>query len=104
MHRPPEGETYALGWDTAQRGWGGGTVLSHAGSNTMWYCVVWAAPERNFAVLSVTNIGGNEAAQGCDDASAAMIGQYATMRPAAATKLPATPGAARSRAEVFMPI
>jgi lipoate-protein ligase A len=46
-----------------QRPWGGGTVLAHSGSNTMWYCVVWMAPKRNFAVLSATNIGGDEAAE-----------------------------------------
>lgn len=88
LHRPPAGGDYALGWVLAERPWAGGTVLTHAGSNTMWYCVVWAAPERNFAVLSVTNIGGAEAARACDDASAAMIGHYMKMQPA--TTLPAT--------------
>lgn len=49
-------------------------VLTHAGSNGMWYCVAWVAPERGFAVLSAVNIGGDDAAQACDDAAGAMIG------------------------------
>ncbi len=93
MHRPPAGEDYALGWSTAERPWGGGTVLSHAGSNTMWYCVVWMAPKKNFAVLSVTNLGGSDAALGCDDASSAMIRHHASPR-RTPLKLPTTrPGA-----------
>jgi CubicO group peptidase (beta-lactamase class C family) len=81
LHRPPAGGDYAAGWIAVQRGWGGGTVFSHAGSNTMWYCVVWMAPKRNFAVLAVTNIAGDGAAKGCDEASSAMIGRFYQMRP-----------------------
>jgi CubicO group peptidase (beta-lactamase class C family) len=90
LHRPPADGDYAAGWMIVQRPWGGGTVLSHAGSNTMWYCVVWMAPKRNFAVLSATNIGGDEAAKGCDDASAALIGRFYQLRPK--PKLPTTRG------------
>ena len=88
LHRPPAAGDYALGWVITERPWAGGTVLTHGGSNTMWYCVVWMAPEKNLAVLSVTNIGGIGAAQACDDASAAMIAHYRKMRRDAA--LPAT--------------
>ena len=88
LHTPPAGEDYAFGWISTKRPWAGGTVFTHAGSNTMWYCVVWAAPKKNFAVLAVTNIGGPEAAGACDDASAAMIAQHARPRPGA--KVPAT--------------
>jgi len=65
--------TYAGGWIITKRSWGGGRVLTHAGSNTMWYCVVWAAPNRHFAVLSATNIAGPEAPKACDDTAAALI-------------------------------
>jgi CubicO group peptidase (beta-lactamase class C family) len=90
LHRAPPDGDYALGWSITSRGWADGTVFTHAGSNTMWYCVVWAAPKKNFAVLSVTNIGGNEASQGCDDVSGAMIGWYGKRR---AATLPTTRGA-----------
>ena len=73
MHRPPAGEEYAFGWITAERSWGGGTVLSHAGSNTMWYCVAWLAPERDFAVLVASNQGGDVAQKACDEAASALI-------------------------------
>jgi CubicO group peptidase (beta-lactamase class C family) len=77
----------ALGWKSATRPWGG-TVLMHAGSNTMWYCVAWLAPEKGFAVLAATNQGGDAAAKACDDACAAMIERVAkaTVKPAADTK------------------
>ena len=60
LYRGHEGSTppYALGWLLHERGWGGGQVLNHDGTNTNWYCVVWAAPKRGFAVLAATNQGG----------------------------------------------
>lgn len=72
LHTDPFGGTYALGWALAERGWGG-KVITHAGSNTMWYCVVWASPEQGFAVLVATNIGGDEAAKGTDKAAGELI-------------------------------
>ncbi|MCK6479001.1 MAG: beta-lactamase family protein [Planctomycetes bacterium] len=71
---PADGrERYAMGWMETERPWAGGRVLTHAGSNTMWYCVAWLAPERDFAVLVCTNQGGEVAAKGCDDAAAALV-------------------------------
>jgi CubicO group peptidase (beta-lactamase class C family) len=74
LDTPPFGGEYALGWSTVERDWGGGRVLTHAGSNTMNYAVVWAAPTRDFAVLVTTNQGGPAAAKACDEAAAALIG------------------------------
>ncbi len=76
LHSPPFGGDYALGWLVTQRKWGGGTVLTHAGSNTMNYAVVWMAPVRNLAVLVCTNQGGDKAAKGCDEAAGALINYY----------------------------
>ena len=73
LHTPTAGGDYACGWVVLQRDWAGGTALMHNGSNTMWYIVMWLAPEKNFAVIAVTNIAGNDAEQGCDDAATAMI-------------------------------
>lgn len=64
--------TYALGWRTAERPWGG-RVVTHAGSNTVWFCVAWVAPERGFAVLVATNQGGPAATKACDEAAAALV-------------------------------
>ena len=73
LHTPPFGGDYALGWLVTQREWGGGTVFTHAGSNTMNFAVVWVAPKRDFAVLVVSNQGGPAAAKGCDEAASALI-------------------------------
>jgi CubicO group peptidase (beta-lactamase class C family) len=73
LHTPPFGGDYALGWLVTDRGWGGGAVLTHAGSNNMNLAVVWMAPLRDFAVLVVTNQGGEAAAKACDEAASALI-------------------------------
>jgi CubicO group peptidase (beta-lactamase class C family) len=73
---PAKGMVYAGGWIITERPWAGpgtATVLTHSGSNTMWYCVAWLAPKKDFAVLSAVNLGGDDAASACDDAAAAMI-------------------------------
>jgi CubicO group peptidase (beta-lactamase class C family) len=83
LHAPPAAadianplENYACGWVILQRDWAGGTTLWHNGSNTMWYIVMWLAPEKNFAVIAATNIAGSDAEQGCDDACVAMIHKW----------------------------
>jgi CubicO group peptidase (beta-lactamase class C family) len=72
-HTPPFGGDYAYGWLVTDRPWGGGTVYTHAGSNTLNFAVVWMAPQKDFAVLVTTNQGGAEAQQGTDEAAAALI-------------------------------
>jgi CubicO group peptidase (beta-lactamase class C family) len=67
---------YACGWVVIERPWAGGTALMHNGSNTMWYVVMWLAPEKNFAVIAATNIGGDSATKGCDDAATVMIKKW----------------------------
>lgn len=75
LHTAIEGQDYALGWVVAQRPWGG-RVLNHNGSNTMWYCVAWVAPEKDFAVLVTCNAAGDEAPKGTDEAASALIHFY----------------------------
>ena len=68
--------SYAMGWEVAERPWAEGEVLTHAGSNTLWYAVTWLAPKRNFAVLVMCNQGGDGAAKATDDACGALIQEY----------------------------
>lgn len=79
LHTPgagPDGTTdgnYAMGWLITNRPWAAnppspGLVLTHAGSNTMWYCVTWLAPEKDFAILVTCNQGGEAAVKACDQA------------------------------------
>jgi CubicO group peptidase (beta-lactamase class C family) len=76
LHTPPAGGDYACGWVVVKRNWANGNALMHNGSNTMWYVVMWLAPERNFSVVAATNIAGSGAEQGCDEVAAAMIQQW----------------------------
>lgn len=72
----PVHSNYAMGWKVLDRTWGGGTVYHHTGSNTQWYTNVWLAPTKDWAVVAVTNIGGNAAFTATDQVVAAMIQRY----------------------------
>ncbi len=59
-------QSYALGWMVVKRPWAAkykngqkGPCLTHTGSNNSWFAVVWIAPDRDFAVLVTTNMGGD---------------------------------------------
>lgn len=72
LHEAPRMQAYAMGWNRTTRPWAGGDVFTHAGSNTMWYCVVWIAPQKDIAFLVTCNQGGDVAAQACDAAVVAL--------------------------------
>lgn len=57
LQSPHFGGEYGMGWACVQRDWAGGLALTHTGSNTMYTAVVWAAPEKDVAVLVCTNEG-----------------------------------------------
>jgi CubicO group peptidase (beta-lactamase class C family) len=75
LHTSPDGPDsgYAMGWGVTKRPWGG-NLLVHSGSNNLWYCVVWIAPEKNFAAMACCNQGGANGEKACDDAVGALIG------------------------------
>ena len=74
LHHPPLGQQdYAMGWLLDDRDWGGGNVLWHAGSNAMFYAVMWVAPEREATFVAATNAAYSEASDGCNDAIIALI-------------------------------
>ena len=77
LHTPYSGGgDYALGWKGVSRPWGGGEVLTHGGSNTMFYTVIWLAPKMDFAVVVCTNVGGEPGSKGTDAAASALIQEY----------------------------
>ena len=78
LHSPVADGEYALGWLVVSRPWGGGEVLTHAGSNTMFYTVIWLAPEKDFAVVVCTNLGGDAAFQAVNVAAARLIQEFLT--------------------------
>ena len=73
LHTALPGQEYALGWNITQRNWAGGTAWNHTGSNTYWFCNLWVAPQRDFAVLVFTNVGGDIAFKATDEVAAAVI-------------------------------
>ncbi|GJQ29862.1 MAG: hypothetical protein HBSAPP03_17460 [Phycisphaerae bacterium] len=90
LHTPPEGGDYAAGWMVTSRPWGDGRVLTHSGSNTAWYCVTWAAPKRDFAVLVCCNIGQESGAKGTDAAAWALIQEFQKSKAQQGREAPAT--------------
>lgn len=73
LQTPIEGGEFSMGWMVVQRPWAGGTALTHSGSNTIWFAVTWLAPERDFAVMALTNSGASAAPLACDEAASALI-------------------------------
>ena len=71
-----DNDDYALGWMVLKRAWANGRALMHNGSNTMFYVVVWMAPEKNCAVIVASNVGVDEAFKGCDEVAGKLIDQY----------------------------
>lgn len=76
LHTPVEGGDYAYGWGVYKRSWAGGPALTHMGSNTMWYVVMWLAPAKDFAVIVGTNTAVGDTFKGCDEVAAAMIKKW----------------------------
>ncbi len=78
------GQPYAGGWLLCTRAWAKGDrpgdcgrALMHGGSNTLWLCLAWIAPEKDLAFLAVTNQGGVLAQVAGNRAITALIKQYA---------------------------
>jgi D-alanyl-D-alanine carboxypeptidase len=72
----PNNGNYAHGWGVFPRAWANGNALNHTGTNGQWYSTYWIAPDRNFAVIIVCNLGGDTAFWANDDVASAMVGQF----------------------------
>jgi CubicO group peptidase (beta-lactamase class C family) len=70
---PAPGQDYAGGWIITNRPWAGGLALTHTGSNTMWYCTAWIAPNKNFAIMIAINDGSAPAPKAADDGCGLLI-------------------------------
>jgi CubicO group peptidase (beta-lactamase class C family) len=81
LHQPSPGDNYAIGWEVLERRWAGGTVLTHSGSNTMWFATTWIVPGKATAFLVATNMAEGSAAKACDDAVALLIERTMGIRP-----------------------
>jgi len=52
---PPANSYYAGGWGVANQPWASGIMLTHSGSNGIWYTTVVVTPEFNRAFIVSTN-------------------------------------------------
>ncbi len=71
----PQNQDYARGWIVARTGWSQGPALTHDGSNTMNYCSIWIAPERQAAVAAFTNCG-DKGRESCMEAIRLVASKY----------------------------
>lgn len=73
------GKDYAMGWIVTPRPWAGegkdANVLTHSGSNTMWFAVTWICPSKDFAVLVCANAADKATQAACDKACRTLIQQ-----------------------------
>jgi D-alanyl-D-alanine carboxypeptidase len=76
LHRPRDGQDYALGWVLVASPTAGGLALTHAGSNLNWYSVAWVMPALDIALFVVANQGGEAGFQAVDEAVGLVL-QYA---------------------------
>jgi CubicO group peptidase (beta-lactamase class C family) len=84
LQHPPAGGDYASGWMVVRRDWARGPILTHNGTNTLWFAVVWMSPARDWVMATVTNQGGPKAAQACDEAIGVLIGELRRLEQAEA--------------------
>jgi CubicO group peptidase (beta-lactamase class C family) len=66
---------YAYGWIVANSRLANINVLTHDGSNTLWYATVWVSPRLNTAIIVAANQGGDAAVHACHTAMEAIIKQ-----------------------------
>jgi CubicO group peptidase (beta-lactamase class C family) len=76
LHQSINDSDYGRGWVVTSRSWAGGKALTHAGSNTMFYAVIWIAPERDFAAVAMCNYGDKEGFTKCDEAISYLIEKH----------------------------
>ena len=76
LHKPVPNREYGYGWGMANPDWAGGQAITHSGSNTMFYAVIWIAPSRDFAALAMCNYGDREGFEKCDEAIGHLVKEH----------------------------
>jgi CubicO group peptidase (beta-lactamase class C family) len=66
-------ESYAGGWFVVPRPRAKGLCLTHSGSNTMHYALVWLVPESDLGFTILTNRGGEGMAAVCEQIAVSMV-------------------------------
>jgi CubicO group peptidase (beta-lactamase class C family) len=72
----PSHGKYGLGWGEVQVDWAPEPLLSHGGSNGKNLAFIWVEPKRDFAMVLMTNVGGEKADQALYALSRELYGRY----------------------------
>ena len=80
LQTPSSEKGNSCGWFSVERSWGRGRVISHNGSNTYWMANVWGSPNKDFAVMTVTNCCNKDSSKHLDEVASRMIFNYANHR------------------------
>jgi CubicO group peptidase (beta-lactamase class C family) len=72
---PGTGGKYGCGWIFVNTGLG--RAMTHAGSNTNSFAVIWILPDKDFAAVACTNTGENSGFLACDEAISELMKRYA---------------------------
>lgn len=73
----PERGQYALGWGMLDVAWAPRPLIYHGGSNEKNLAHIWLDPQRDFAMVIVTNIGGNKANEALLDLAPRLYKKFA---------------------------
>jgi CubicO group peptidase (beta-lactamase class C family) len=77
LHEPLDSATgQAMGWVVKNPTWAGGPVLVSQGSNSLWSAMAWIAPQRNLAILIVSNQGGPQSEKPLTELADALAERY----------------------------
>jgi CubicO group peptidase (beta-lactamase class C family) len=76
----PSHGKYALGWGEVQVDWAPEPLLYHGGSNEKNLAFIWVEPKRDFAMVLMTNAGGEKADQALHALSQELYKLYADGR------------------------
>jgi CubicO group peptidase (beta-lactamase class C family) len=72
---PATGGKYGCGWIILNTGIG--RALTHGGSNTNSFALIWILPDKEFAAVACTNTGENSGFLACDEAIREVMIRYA---------------------------
>jgi CubicO group peptidase (beta-lactamase class C family) len=73
LHTPAAGESYAGGWSISGRGSAAGPILTHNGSNTLWYSSIYLDTSKEIGLLVAVNAGGPPAEDACQQALRSLV-------------------------------
>ncbi len=82
---PSQGK-YALGWGEVAVPWAPAPLIYHGGSNGMNLAHIWLEPQRDFAMVLLTNIGGDQADQAFHALAPELYQKFHPVSPAAAPR------------------